>query len=286
MLHSDYGDEMSTVKRRIVAGAATPQPFSLNIEGEGIPISYVVDDDTEGQRKSKMKIVCLADRKSHVENPYRFLQLSHRHHFELAVNTEARQVLYVCGASGSGKSYFMKTFVLNYHKIFPKRPIFLFSALGSDETLDKIKTIKRVEINDEFMDEVFEISDFANSLILFDDCDTISEKAKKMKVMSIFNMIAELGRHENVSTAWLSHTANAGHETKKILNESTSVTFFPQTMGNRALKYLLETTFGLDKKQIEKIRNLDSRAVTILKTYPMTLMSERLCCFVKDLTNV
>ena len=256
----------------------------LNLENEGTPIAYILSEES---KKGKSKTVCLADKKAHVANPYQYLELPENYIFELAVNTEAaRQVLYICGASGSGKSYFMKLFVMNYHRIYPKRQIFLFSALGSDETLDKVKTIKRVNVDDEFMDETFEITDFKDSLILYDDCDTISDKAKKKKVMDTFNMIAELGRHENVSTAWLSHTANAGHETKKILNESTSVTFFPQTLGSRALKYLLETTFGMDKKQIEKIRNLDSRAVTILKTFPQIVLSERLCCFVKDLVNI
>lgn len=259
----------------------------LNLENEGIPIAYVCSADNSDIKKQKRKLVSLADKKAHVANKYEYLEIPENLHFELAINTEAaRQVLYICGASGSGKSYFMKLFVMNYHKVYPKRQIFLFSALGSDETLDKVKTIKRVNINEDFMEEVFEISDFKDSLILFDDCDTISDKVKKQKVMQIFNMIAELGRHEHVSTAWLSHTANAGQETKKILNESTSVTFFPQTLGSRSLKYLLETSFGMDKKQIQKIRNLDSRAVTVIKSYPQIVMSDQLLCFSKDIEKI
>jgi len=258
----------------------------FNLEDEGQPIAYIVNEETS-EKSKKPKTLFLADKKALVGNAWPFIELQDNYKFELAVNTTAaRQILYVCGASGSGKSFFMKLFVNHYHKVFPKRPIYLFSALASDETLDKVKTIKRINIDENFLQETFDVTDFKDSLVLYDDVDTISDKAKKSKVMQTFNIIAELGRHENVSCAFLSHTANAGLETKKILNESTSVTFFPQTMGTRALKYLCQTTFGMSNKQIEKLRQLETRACTILKTYPMVLMSDHLTCFIRDLENI
>jgi hypothetical protein len=50
---------------------------------------------------------------------------------------------------------------------------------------------------------------------------------------------------------------------------------FLNTMGERALKYLLESSFGFSKKQIEKVKELNSRWVTIFRTAPITIMHEK-----------
>jgi hypothetical protein len=54
-----------------------------------------------------------------------------------------------------------------------------------------------------------------------------------------------------------SHETNKGNATKLILLEAHSITLFTKTIGGRLLKYVLETTFGLDKNQIK--RNTKSR---------------------------
>jgi len=59
------------------------------------------------------------------------------------------------------------------------------------------------------------------------------------------------------------------------LNEAHSVTIFPTGLGGRSLKYLLDSYMGLDKEQIKKIKKLESRWVTITKTYPMCVLSEK-----------
>jgi hypothetical protein len=59
------------------------------------------------------------------------------------------------------------------------------------------------------------------------------------------------------------------------LNECNSITFNYRTFGNRTLKYLLDSYLGLDKKQIERLKKLDGRMITILKTYPKLVLSEK-----------
>ena len=41
------------------------------------------------------------------------------------------------------------------------------------------------------------------------------------------------------------------------------------------LRYLLGEYFGLDNKQIQKIKKLPSRHVTLVRTYPMVLLHEK-----------
>ena len=45
-------------------------------------------------------------------------------------------------------------------------------------------------------------------------------------------------------------------------------------MSGKSSEYLLDQYFGLDKDQIEKNKHIKSRAITIMKTYPMILVSE------------
>jgi hypothetical protein len=195
---------------------------------------------------------------------------------EHAINKETeRQILYISASSGAGKSHYALGFAQSYHKAYPKRPIYLFSYLDQCDTLDKCKAIRRVKIKeDNFLTEQIEAIDLKESLVIFDDCDCISDKPTKKKVFEILKKILETGRHFKTSVIFTSHTACNGNETKTILNEASSLTIFPKTMGNKNLKYLLESYFGLDKHEIAKIKTLPSRWVTLTKTYPPVVFCE------------
>ena len=127
----------------------------------------------------------------------------------------------------------------------------------------------------EFLKEDWEIEDFRDSLVIFDDTDCITDKKTRLKVNGILNMILETGRHTNTYCIYTSHLACAGNDTKRILNEAHSITFFPATAGGRTLKYLLESYMGLDKEQIQKVKHLGSRWVTVCKSYPKCILSEK-----------
>ena len=90
-----------------------------------------------------------------------------------------RSILYITGPSGSGKSYYTRNYILEYKKLFPKNNIYIFSSLDSDETLDKIPKIKRVKFTEKFLLYDFKITDFKDSLVIFDDVDAETNKFKK-----------------------------------------------------------------------------------------------------------
>jgi hypothetical protein len=188
-----------------------------------------------------------------------------------------RSVLYITAPSGSGKSYYTRGYIEQYHKAFPKRDVFIFSSLDSDPTLDKLKYIKRIKIKEEqFLNADLTSADFKDSLCVFDDTDVISNKVILKKVNILLDNFLETGRHFAVSVVFTSHNANLGLATKKILNECHSITIFPRNMGNRALKYLLDQYMGFSKDQIKDIKNNnEGRWTTIIKTYPMVLMTEK-----------
>lgn len=186
-----------------------------------------------------------------------------------------RQILYISGASGSGKSYYTSDYMKEYNIKYPKNPIYIISSLDKDKKIDSVKNTTRIILNEEFYNTPVKIDDFKNSLVVYDDTEMISNVLIQEKITNIKNLILTTGRHTNTSLIVTSHDTNAGRKTKLILLESHSITLFLITMGDKALKYLLETSFGFGRKQIEKIKNLDSRWVTIFRTSPISIMHEK-----------
>lgn len=254
--------------------------MALNFESIGIPVAIIANKDEDKKKtRTNNPIVCVSETSTGLARPFDELSLKDREdqHFQLIPNPETeRQILYVTGSSGSGKSYFTKKYCREFARIFPKRPIYLISSVDKDESVDDIKNLKRIKIKSkDFLEEDFVIDDFKDSLVIFDDCDCITDKKLRTKVNGIFGMIAETGRHTNTYCIYTSHLATAGNDTKRALNESHSITFFPKTMGGRMMKYLCENYLGLDKKEIEHLKRLSSRSVTVMKTYPKAVVGDK-----------
>jgi chromosomal replication initiation ATPase DnaA len=182
---------------------------------------------------------------------------------------QERDILYITGRSGSGKSYYCMQWANEYHKMYPKNPIYLFSALSEDKgSIDKVKGLQRVKLTPEFYNAEILLDDLANSLLIFDDIDVMIDKPMLQKLYGILNSVLQTGRHKHISCIYTTHTPTNGQQTKIILAESHSVTLFVHGMGGRSLNYLLESYYGLDKEQIKKIKGIQSRWVTITRTYP------------------
>jgi len=242
----------------------------MNFESEGQPFCII-----KNARTKKTPTISVDDSKS-AKAIFHELKLAGNEKFQqIPDSKKERQILYITGASGSGKSYYTKEYCDQFKKMFPKRPIYLFSSISDDSSIDKIKDLKRIPLKPELLQDDLKAEDFKDSMVIFDDVDCITDKLMKTKVAGILNSILETGRHFNVYCIYTSHLACAGNETKRILNEAHSITFFPQNSGGRMLKYLLESYLGLDKDQIKKIKKLDGRWCTVIKSFPMIVMAEQ-----------
>ena len=185
-----------------------------------------------------------------------------------------RQILYITGASGSGKSTYTAKWCLNYKRLFPKNSFYCFSALKEDESLDVIKP-KRIAINAALVSDPIPIEEFKDSCLIFDDIDVISDKKQREAVYGILNAALETGRHFRVTVIITNHLATGGKDTRRVLNECSSVTYFPYSGSNVGLKRLLVDYLGLDAKAIKYIKTLKSRWATIFRAYPNVVMTER-----------
>jgi len=250
--------------------------FRLTYENKGDVLAIV--------RKGKKaeSVLCLSDSAKSGENE---MTLDANEKFEPTPNvSKERDVLYIFGQSGSGKSYYVQMYAQNYKTLHPKNNMYVFSSLESDKGgLDKIKGIKRIKLDEAFInDAVIPTADFTNSLVIFDDVDNISDKKTKAVVWTYLNNMLQTGRHFNISVAMTFHVSAGGNQTKMILNEATSLTFFPTTIGGRNLKYICDSYLGMDKEQIKKLKKINSRWITVVKSYPKVILSEKQAFILKN----
>lgn len=168
----------------------------MNVENQGQSIALIVEDN----KKKPNTILSVEPKKENVETYLKEMKVKDGQHFQQIPNISVeRNILYVTGASGSGKSYYTKSFVEQYKKIYPKREIYLFSSLADDSSIDKIKKLHRIKLTPEFLNDDITAKDFKDSLVIFDDTDCITDKKVKLKINGILNSLSETGRHFNAS---------------------------------------------------------------------------------------
>jgi hypothetical protein len=186
-------------------------------------------------------------------------------------NIETRECIYISAPSGAGKSTYARHYIQQYQELFPDNKIFVFSRDTEDPALDDLN-ISRIAINTELVTDPIDKNELKNSLVLFDDTDTIPDEEQKKAVASLRNDLLETARKGSTYVINTSHQITNFKHTKVVLNESQTVTFFPQSSGTHGIKYFLDKYCGLGKKEIEKILKLPSRWVTVSKCFPMYVL--------------
>jgi hypothetical protein len=189
---------------------------------------------------------------------------------------DKREIFYIAGASGSGKSYQVRGLAERYKKLFPERDIYLITKLPEDETLDTMKTgkPKRVKIETLLDNPIEDIGIFKDSMVIFDDADTI-EGALGKAVQLLIDDIASMGRHHNITMCVATHYLTNYKKTRLLLNEASHFIVYPQATSYHALKHLLSNHIGMESDDVKKLKTL-GRWVMIKKGYPQLLVSEHL----------
>jgi energy-coupling factor transporter ATP-binding protein EcfA2 len=246
--------------------------MSLNLSKEGDPIAIIQGSDNDGD-KVYLSTKIENDKKDiKTITTYTNLTLKNGKFQQIPNTNKEREIGCIVGASGSGKSTYIKNYIKQYLKVYKKREIFMFSNLSEDETLKDLD-IQRIKIGENLLEEPLSVADFEKSLVLFDDIDVISDKHVKEAVYNIMNQILETGRHFKVSCLMTNHLANAPNM-KRILNESHFFVYFPWG-ATRSTCYVLENYIGVDKNQIKKIKWTKSRWATVFKNYPQLVLTEK-----------
>ena len=199
--------------------------------------------------------------------------------FQLVPNrNKERDIIYITGQSGSGKSYFTAQYCIQYRRVYPKNKIYLISSLQEDETLEKLNEIEknyinRIEITPNLIIDGIEASDFKNSLVIFDDFEVLKDKKLKDYVCSIRDEILETGRHHYTSMICTYHLPTNSHDTRRIINEAHAVVYFPH-VSNFKIKNLLENYLGMHKDFLKWTKNKKSRWACVMRGFPNMFINE------------
>jgi len=193
------------------------------------------------------------------------------------------EFVYAFGQSGSGKSYWTSEYALSYRRIYPKNNIFLITQKPSDPAFDdkSILKIRRVQIDDDFMDREIDITtDFKNCLIIFDDFMGFPNKKVTEKICNMVVQVLTLGRCNHIFSVITSHllyTTNNSSLYMHIQNEIHRMVFF-KGVNMFQLNYCLTNYWGFTKRQINYITSMDSESRWIcVNKLPSYILSNFKC---------
>jgi len=184
-----------------------------------------------------------------------------------------REVISIAGAAGAGKSFIAKEYARRYKKLWPKRDVFVVSALTEDKTLDELTFLQRILV-DSLVEKPLEnaIGAFEDSLVIFDDIEALVGEERKA-VNELLDALLTLGRHSRTSVIVASHLPARGKETRLLLSESHRFVLMPHALGFNTLQYLCKAHVGLTVQQIQDLRSVPSRWVCLSKTFPQYQLS-------------
>lgn len=208
-----------------------------------------------------------------------------RSHMEERLPVEGRSCVYICGQSGSGKTEKMLSLIKPYSLFFPKKKIFLFSRTNfkEDPAYKKYKISPiQIKIDENLLhnpiDITSELKSDDGSIVLFDDCATLQNDKLRNCIDKLVMDILEVGRKLDITTIITSHMiiGNTRATSRVILNECNIWCLFPKSGSLQQAKYALKEHVGLSNQQIDELMNLPSRSVSIHKTYPNYIFSDKI----------
>jgi hypothetical protein len=192
-----------------------------------------------------------------------------------------RQYIVLTGMAGSGKSCWTADYIGLYHQMFPDNKIFIISKKDYDEAFDEkyralIKKggMIRIILDEDFLMDETDVSDFKDSLVVFDDIENLTGAMKK-KVYWLKDYLALTGRSNNIYLILCNHLAMNYRETRTDLGECDAVVVFQS--GNKLyIENLLKKHCGLNKSQIADVFDLlnESRWCFVKKTVPSYIVTE------------
>lgn len=180
----------------------------------------------------------------------------------------------VFGPSGVGKSTFISNWIKTYKKIYKKNKIYIFSPKLEDDAFKNIKDLFYVKLDDSILEKPLDVAEFPNSICIFDDIESITNKSINDAVRRFRDQCYEIGRNPaKITTIAVHHVILANEKTKIILNESEEVVLFPKSNFS-AVSNLCRRYYGFDRDQINYLKEVPSRYVVIKRSYPTCIISE------------
>lgn len=192
---------------------------------------------------------------------------------------------YVAGPQGVGKSTVIGDMIGSDKQHYTNKDVIIFSNFEKDKPLDVFKPL-RIKINDEMIKKPIQKEECRNSIVIFDDIDTIQPKKLAEACQALRSDFLQCGRKENIKVFATSHQLMNYKLTRDLLNSCNKIIFFPRGTSPYHTTRLLKEYVGLDKNSIKYILKLPSRWILIDKTYPAYALHENGCVLLNELPNI
>ncbi len=249
-----------------------------------------IDTSCKGKLFKQMFRDLIQDEKRKTERPGEDLGKELRFEegeVQVLPNKNKREILYIAGPQGSGKSHYTGKYIKEFKKMFPNKAILLFSKIDDDVSFRDIKGIKQINIDDDLIDDPIDVKkELKNSLCIFDDIDSIRDKDLQHEVYKLRDEIQKVGRDQaeegnDIYMCITNHQMTDYKNTRDCLNECTSITLFPKSGSSYGITRVLQHYCGFSKKDVDKVLKLPSRWVSVYKNYPQYVIHEKGCYLVK-----
>jgi len=173
--------------------------------------------------------------------------------------------IFVCGATGAGKTVIIKKILENDQK---RRKIFLITDIETRDPSfgdlfdDRMFMVK----NKPDKDKPWEVSigEFKNkmkgSIVVFDDIQSLENEVGALR-----NKILEKGRHKNIMAIVVNHQMRDHNRTRSALNESRWIICFPSSnraIVNRFMKDMMEIP-AQQRRNILDVAQQDGRHMSL-----------------------
>lgn len=245
----------------------------MNFSNDGPNIAIVKSDDKDKNKTSPILSISYDQDLPNIKYSD-CVDLPNKYKFQfIPLKNKERVSIYISGKNGSGKSYYIAQYLKEFHKMYPSYIIRLFSSKNEDDSLDSLPFVKRIKMDDSIFDDPINYEDLKESMVIFDDIDCLTKNLKK-SIYDLRDIILKNGRSYKIHTIITNHF-DCGKEQKACLNECDAFVFFPMNY-NKYQRYFLESYIGLEKKEIQKIRKIKTRAITYIScTQPSAFLTEQ-----------
>lgn len=218
-------------------------------------------------------------------------------HFEIlpTPNEGQRDVVYIAGSPGNGKTFQSCRFLKRYEQMWPDRKCYIFTADEMDETI-LVSGLKNTEIislesldpstgKPAFLNKEWDQKDFIFSCVMFDDIDGLMNKEVYSKIRKLMMQCLLMGRHTGTTMVLTNHMLTDYQKTRQWIQHSTWVMFFPQSSIGRNTEYFLRSYVGVtDDEALDTIMKM-GRWVAIKTHRPQVALSEYKCILLSALNE-
>lgn len=197
--------------------------------------------------------------------------------FQICPNWQKeRECILISGPSGAGKTFQAKEYLEKYKHIYPTRDIVLFA----NKPLEEFNfPYLHPSLEEEKVNEM-KVQDFKNCILVFDDVENLTTNKKiQDKMVKFLEECLNIGRSLHISILIISHVLLNYRFSRNMIMECNKIIMFPTSGIRYQYKNFLERYLGLNKEQIDKLLNTNSRWLCIDKHTPI-------CCITKNLFEI